>query len=1012
MSTKLDLSQYLRKAPDSSAQGNLQPQKMDLSQYIRKEERPFLETEGGIGRKAGRIGAQYGKGAVEAGLFPYTAPLSLGTTLAEQIAPQEFRQNILEDIEQQESLKQTAKDWSPQDEARLESMKDLIRHPSKQEQFLEGKELPSFSPSHWIDKGFEAAGISMKPEDTVETAANWAGFIRDPRRLINLTKEGIDLASKPEQLKSLSKAIFPNLKETTRGLGAATALQMAADENLGPIGSIMAAIAGDVIGGGIPGAAKAFGQFLKQPLQSAKGLGAKAIAGATRLGNKEKLAIQQDLIKQFRDAGIQADLGSITNNNVIKALQARLSQSGLVGKALDDFKTNLTNQIVNEYKGLADKLGESRFENLSDAGIAMQEGIQKARDADLAFSRRLYESARKAAAKPEAVIGPQFLATQLENLEKKLSPGAIKSSQQKAVLDAIEKLKGDIYDPSGKMKAARVEDLINDKIALNDLIDYEVQGGAKQLLKGLVGELDKSIRQYGRQNPQFEKDWVNANAQFAKHAATYRNKDIAAILKGERPENLMNRMNSPQGIKRVEKALSKTDEGKHLFNALKRSKLEQIVLNNMIDGATNQIKLGKFSNILEKGKNREIVQSLLGAENFGRLERLQKSTGMLAESAQKFFNASKSGSTAIDAAIGAKVLFDFGNLLMGNPWPIVKTGGGIAITRMLANYITDPVFLKNVEEGILAGKANRIGSLKDYLGYALAPIITDLSNPVREATPFQRHLDLSQSPLALSLQKMKGAGIKPQAKAQGAKINPSNITEVNPVYGKAEPYEYLKEPPSFLDIEQIDKINPPASKLQAYKNSWDRYFPKELKEKYYQKYNKEAFSEEGKSNKVGTLGDLLTDKTSRKLLGPVLNTPVYKNIVGNDLSIFGGFDAPVGVIYIRPGLSPEKLYDVLHHEGWHALQYFKGKVVRDFWKPSGGRFPTQNYPKRNYPKPEDSMEEYFQQPYEIAARKAERAAIRRKGIPQRQAETRKTAEVGQEALNVPRLKLSDILISD
>ena len=78
-------------------------------------------------------------------------------------------------------------------------------------------------------------------------------------------------------------------------------------------------------------------------------------------------------------------------------IQARLSQSGLVGSALDDFKANLTKQIVGEYGKLAEGLGEAQYATLHDAGIALKEGIQSARDVDLAEVRELYKGVREGA---------------------------------------------------------------------------------------------------------------------------------------------------------------------------------------------------------------------------------------------------------------------------------------------------------------------------------------------------------------------------------------------------------------------------------------------------------------------------------------------------------------------------------------------------------------------------------------------------------------------------------------
>lgn len=106
--------------------------------------------------------------------------------------------------------------------------------------------------------------------------------------------------------------------------------------------------------------------------------------------------------------------------------------------------------------------------------VAFQKEIIKDfRDADLAQSRQLYNNAEKAL-KQQAYVDSRKLANSIERIENSLKPGAIKSIEQQSVLNSLEKLKRDIYDSSGNLMYANVKDLMNNKIALNDIINYEV----------------------------------------------------------------------------------------------------------------------------------------------------------------------------------------------------------------------------------------------------------------------------------------------------------------------------------------------------------------------------------------------------------------------------------------------------------------------------------------------------------------------------------------------------------
>ena len=95
--------------------------------------------------------------------------------------------------------------------------------------------------------------MDLKPEGIVEKAAQWVGFIRDPRKIFELGKTGITK-------KDVLKAISPTSKEVLRGTGAGIALQAAEEGDLGPIGTLAAAVIGDVSGNiakaGLKGAAK------------------------------------------------------------------------------------------------------------------------------------------------------------------------------------------------------------------------------------------------------------------------------------------------------------------------------------------------------------------------------------------------------------------------------------------------------------------------------------------------------------------------------------------------------------------------------------------------------------------------------------------------------------------------------------------------------------------------------------------------------------------------------------
>lgn len=704
-----EISSYLKQEnPDYDYEGAVKSgySPGEVNMFLSGIEEQKEQPERSLLEKGGRIAAQYGLGAIEGSPLGIAYNLSVAPLSSKTNNEFVMRGHIGEEIEDlyEKNAGKPIEEWPQADQDFYNYMADQIKPGG------ELKDVPE--PIDISIKGLaeKATGIDLNPEGIEEKAAQWAGFIKDPKKLFELAKTGFKTLD-------IVKAIAPTGKEAMRGLGAGIALQMAEEGNFGPIGTMAAAVVGDISGGFGSAAAKGTKRLITEPK--------KVLAEvASKFTSKDKINLQKEIIKDFQDSGIQADLGTLTDNNIVKWTQARLAQSGLTGKGLDELKNNLTNQIKNEYKAVAESLGEARFATTHEAGQVAKEGIKKIRDADLAETRQLYKAANESLGK-SAYVDSRKLGNEILAIEKELQPGSIKSTEQQAVLDVIEKLKRDLFDSTGRPMFANVKDLINNKVALNDIINYEVQGGAKQLLKKFVGDLDRAIISHGKENPGFARKYIQANKRFADHAKSFRNKSVSQILKTEDPAQLMNKMNSVQGIRDLRTVLSKTPEGKAAFDGLARLKLDQVIGNNFVDSITEQVKQGTFSKLLEKGKNREIFREILSPKDFKRLERLQKNSGRLAETAQKFFNSSKSGVTVFDVMVVGNIFRDLSNFLIGNPWGLIEKGVRIEGTRRLAKLISDPTFLKLVEETIIASENNNIGLMQK-----LGKKIEELSRPL------------------------------------------------------------------------------------------------------------------------------------------------------------------------------------------------------------------------------------------------------------------------------------------
>lgn len=675
--------------------------------------------------KASRLGSQLGLGAIQTVTFPFDIGATLTKTLAEKGTPQLFRESLLEDATELIEKKTTG-DFSEEDQTRLDRLTDLIKNPDKTKEFTKGK-IPAFDVGSLIEKGAEQFGVDLSPQGVDEMAARWIGFIKNPAKARELMQNPFDL----KNLKEVGKALLPTPKEAARGVGAASALQFAAEAELGPVGTLIAAVMGDVAAGLIGKGVKGFKTLTRIPKTDLLKTGKKGLTRTVaKFTSESKKEIQKNLVDEFREAGIQADFGTITGNNLIKWVQSTLSQSGLTRTPLENLRKSITQNIVSEYGKIASELGELTHSSRFEAGQSLQQGVKVARDLDLSKSREIFSRAKESGGDTQIFTGNT--GETIKEILGELEPGRFKSSEQQTVLKILNEIKQDVLTEAGDIRSAGVDELINNKIALGDSINYEVQGGSKQLLKKVTKAIDRDLEVYGKENPQFGKDWKAANKNFSEHAKLFRGKEISEVLRGQDPSKIFARMNTPNGIRTIKKALNNTPEGRKLFSELSRFKLEEMIGDNLVNSTTGQANFGSFSKLLQKQQNRDVARALLGDQGLKQLERLQKASGRLAETAEKFFNASQSGRVVGDMAFIAKVVGDFANVFAGNPWPIVRSGGILLGTRQVAKLMADPEFLKLMEEAMIESKSGSQESLIQ-IGQRLAARAKQVDKSIKPA---------------------------------------------------------------------------------------------------------------------------------------------------------------------------------------------------------------------------------------------------------------------------------------
>ncbi len=862
----------------------------------KEEEKSYFEQ--GLG-----IAKQFGLGMLERAIFPYE--VIAGVVHQPQVQEFMYRQNLLDSIDRFQDAREIGgflgreEPWNEEDEKTLESLYEQVRNPEKAKEFIKDTDI---SVRGAIQK---STGMNLHPEGALEKAANWLGFLKNPKELLKL-------GTNP---KDIMKAIMPG-KDVARSLGAGTALQIAEEGQFGPLGTLGAAIVGDLGGGGIPGVLKG----LSQPK--------KTLANFTNLltGSNTKKNWTKQIIEDADKAGIQLDAGTLTNSNLIRMAQARAAQSGLSGEALDNFRKDLSQQIVGKYGDVADKFGALSFENNYQASQAIKDFVKNeekglfqsiernkktegrslqgriaTQQADK-YEQRLLDRISPKEVDNSAMAG-ETLKTVADNIKSPIkeefkqrwenfnrevgqipvgpqpelaqtidkfvreNEGSLLlgvSTAENRVMQAAQELRDSLMTGDGSFQGVSLKNLIKTKRTLSDVADYEFGGSNfESAFKNLVAEVDHTIEEnLTHLNPELSNEYKQLNSEYSQFKDTFENKNVRLLfepknndynsiynsfvsnpdklrsledmmfnnprgqevvneikrdyakriieksnvserdlrnlanvlgpemesliedfskarqqaleytkprakigkalgtqvelpkiqggkpitkakqatehvqkklyeyIKDKDPERIMKMMDTVQDIRKLKNSLSLTKDGKELFKKLTRYKLFEMIDKNMMDGLKENVKLGTFSNLFKSSKSKAIVKELVGPEAFEQIQLLQKNAGRLAASADKFYNASKSGTTIADVAIVGSLMT---GIFTGNAFMALSAASTIGGIKIAGHLLTDKKFLQYLKEAALTDNQktfqNLLKKMKNHVEEASAKALLDSQRP-------------------------------------------------------------------------------------------------------------------------------------------------------------------------------------------------------------------------------------------------------------------------------------------
>lgn len=609
----------------------------EINQFLSSYKPEKTKTE-----QAARVAGQFALGIAQAAALPYeiaTIPLS-----TQGFHVNESLKNMGEDIEwlYEKNMGKPVEEWDKKDQELLEYNSERIKDPKK----LENEVNPTDISIRGLTE--KATGLDLQPEGILEHSANFLGFIKDPKKAIEFARVGLNG-------KQILKHLIPGTEEA-RALSVGTLMHGAEEGDFGPMGTMAAIVAGEVIGH----APKGVGYVVKNPK--------KAAAQAVNLftGGNSKKAWTQDLIKDANELGIQLDAGTLTNSDLIKFAQARAVQSGLYGDDLNKFRENLSGQIIKSYEKTIEGLGELRFENNYQASEAIKETL-KTSEINLNTPKNFKEQEKNARSLQGRVVVEETPDYHQELLNR-IAPREFENSAQAgqdlktAAQDIKTPIKEelghrwDIFNeevhnvPVGEVGTLRNEltniirqnegtlllgesaaearvldiarnlserlinsenltlnELIKTKRTLADVANWEFGGSNfESVYKKIVADIDAVIeRSLEMHNPMLSEFYRELNAEYAAFKDMFENKNVIALFepKNENYNAMLDKFTSnPDNLRSLEDIFYNSPRGQELVGQVKRDYARKVLERPNL----SEREIRDLSNILGPQYNRDI----------------------------------------------------------------------------------------------------------------------------------------------------------------------------------------------------------------------------------------------------------------------------------------------------------------------------------------------------------------------------------------------------------------------
>lgn len=213
----------------------------------------------------------------------------------------------------------------------------------------------------------------------------------------------------------------------------------------------------------------------------------------------------------------------------------------------------------------------------------------------------------------------------------------------------------------------------------------------------------------------------------------YRNETLRSMIFGQTPENVIKSLTEPSDVAKLEAALA-DPKYQPVVAAIKRARIADILGTKLYDNAGN-IRVGNFAGAFrDDQRNGPLLQSLVGPQQWKKLQNLRTVASGVQEGASQFLNSSKTAYARTDLGIAATAAAQavqgilqmaHGNLLAG----VSLIGSGVATSYtpyLGARLLTSPAFIRAATRAASTLQSNPSGA---------GPALRALAQTVTAAAP-------------------------------------------------------------------------------------------------------------------------------------------------------------------------------------------------------------------------------------------------------------------------------------